>query len=150
MKAEAFVRVLFDACISKLLVKDLADFLAREFPNVGICHVLDTFKPGTHDGRWLDWLTSSTKDSRVLPLVITANRSGYFITSRINRAEEGKEKSYANQFHQGLEAVDGRLPPGRLPHGLQQAGIQQQAGEPGRRGSRNARPAGEAIVEKHG
>ena len=74
MKSEAFVRILFDECISKLLVRDLAAFLASDFPDVEIRHVLDTFKPGTHDGRWLDWLTLSTKDSRVMPLVITADR----------------------------------------------------------------------------
>ena len=71
---EAFVRVLFDECISKPLAKDLAAFLARDFPDVEICHVLDTFKPGTHDARWLDWLTRNAKDSRVMPLVITADR----------------------------------------------------------------------------
>ena len=71
---EPLARVLFDECISKLLVKDLAAFFARDFPDVEVRHVLDTFKPGTHDGRWLDWLTLTTKDSRLMPLVITADR----------------------------------------------------------------------------
>lgn len=71
---DASVRILFDECISKLLVRELAAFLQTDHPGVEVAHVLDTFKAGAHDSRWLAWITSSAKDSRLRPLVITADR----------------------------------------------------------------------------